>query len=380
MTTLLRGGNKVCHLTSVHAPFDIRIFHKEGKSLAAAGYRTSIIVPHCQSECLNGIHIMALPVPRTRRERIIRVPWQMYRWALREGACIYHFHDPELIPIGILLKLHSKKVVYDVHEDLPRDVMDKDWIVPALRKLVAVGAKFAEAIAASLFDGIVAASPSIAKRFPRKKTVVVQNFPRLDRLCDPNALRYAERSPTCVYLGGISPLRGAREMVKAIWFLPEGLGVRLVLAGSIDPPELENELRNLPSGKQVEFQGMLQQDGVKRLLKHSTIGLVLYHPIANHTESQPNKLFEYMSAGLPVIASDFPLWRKIVGEAGCGLLVDPENPQAIAQGIQWLVEHPQEAEEMGQRGAAAVQTTYNWAKEEEKLLDLYRRLANGANP
>jgi glycosyltransferase involved in cell wall biosynthesis len=380
MTTLRRTGNKVCHLTSVHAPFDIRIFHKEGKSLAAAGYRTSIIAPHCQSECLNGIHIMALPVPRTRRERIIRVPWQIYRWALREGACIYHFHDPELIPIGILLKLHRKKIIYDVHEDLPRDVLYKDWILPVLRKLIAIGAKFVEAIAASLFDGIVAASPSIAKRFPRKKTVVIQNFPRLDSLSDPGALRYAERSPTCVYLGDISYLRGAREMVQAFWLLPESLGALLTLAGRIEPPKFEPELRDLPGWQRVVALGWLSRSEISKLLGRSRIGLVLLHPTTTFIDSLPIKMFEYMCAGLPVIASNFPLWRKIVGAAGCGLLVDPENPEAIAQAIQWLLEHPQEAEEMGQRGAEAVRTTYNWDREEEKLLDLYRRLANGVNP
>lgn len=169
-------------------------------------------------------------------------------------------------------------------------------------------------------------------------------------------------------------------MVQAFWLLPESLGARLMLAGRIEPPKFEPELKSLPGWQRVVALGWLSRSEISKLLGRSRIGLVLLHPTTTFIDSLPIKMFEYMCAGLPVIASNFPLWRKIVGAAGCGLLVEPENPEAIAQAIQWLLEHPQEAKEMGQRGAEAVRTTYNWDREEEKLLDLYRRLANGVNP
>ena len=149
------------------------------------------------------------------------------------------------------------------------------------------------------------------------------------------------------------------------------------MAGEFDPPDLEAELRALPGWSQVEYRGWQPRAKIDTLLSESTLGLVLFHPFQNYIEAQPNKLFEYMSAGIPVIASDFPAWRELISTVGCGILVDPLDTQAIADAIQWIFDHAQEAEEMGSRGAAAVRSKYNWHNEEHKLLELYARLING---
>jgi glycosyltransferase involved in cell wall biosynthesis len=371
---------KLCILSSVHSPFDVRIFHKEAKSLAEAGYQVTIVAPYSGSVRSNDIEVKALPPPHSRGERMVRTAWKIYRAARQTGASVYHFHDPELIPVGTLLKLQGGRIVYDVHEDVPQDILDKAWIPLGMRKLASKAAGLLEAFGALVFDEIVAATPGIAQRFPKEKTSLVQNFPRLEALAELGALPYSERQSICVYVGGITSQRCVREMIHAISLLPQSLGARLRLAGAFGPPELEREVKRMAGWDRVEFLGWLSRESVGPLLHSSRVGIVLFKPLPGYTEAQPNKLFEYMAAGLPVIASDFPLWREIVGGAGCGLLVDPENPQAIAQAIRWLLEHPQEAEEMGQRGAEAVRATYNWDKEEEKLLDLYRRLANGVNP
>jgi glycosyltransferase involved in cell wall biosynthesis len=106
------------------------------------------------------------------------------------------------------------------------------------------------------------------------------------------------------------------------------------------------------------------------------MGLVLFHPAPNYMDAQPHKLFDYMAAGIPIIASDFPLWREIIGAAGCGIVVDPLKPQEIAKAMQWLWEHPVEAKKMGLRGREAATSRYNWDHEGQKLVSLYARLAH----
>lgn len=365
---------RIVHFTSVHPPYDTRIFHKECKTLAKFDYTVTLICCGNCDEVVHGLKIHSVQKPKSRKERILLTVWQIYRIALEENASIYHFHDPELIPVGLLLKLQGKQVIYDVHEDVPKQILSKDWISRPLRRLVAGAARVAETLASWGFDGIVAATPAIAKRFLPHKTVVVQNFPILNELITPDPIPYQNRPAKIIYVGGITAIRGVREMVQAMKLLPESLNARLVLVGKFSPPSLEAEVRGLFGWERVEFVGWQDRASVARLLGEARAGLVVLHPRPNYLDAWPVKLFEYMSAGLPVIASDFPLWREIVDGVGCGLLVNPLDPRAIAEAIQYLLTHPKEAEEMGRRGQKAVQERYNWDIEKEKLLSLYRKL------
>jgi glycosyltransferase involved in cell wall biosynthesis len=365
---------KVVHLTSVHPPFDIRIFHKECKTLAEDGYEVIIVAPSEQDGVFDRIRIRAVPKAQKRWQRMTRTVWQVYQVALAEDAQIYHFHDPELIPVGILLKLHGKLAVYDVHEDLPRQILSKDWIPRGLRSLVAKIAEIVETISAWIFDGIIAATPSIAERFPAQKTLAVHNFPIFGELEAQEPILYDKRPPLVVYIGGIEAIRGIKETIQSITMIPKSLETRLVLAGALYPAELINELKQLSGWKFVDFVGWLSRQEIARLLSQARIGVVLLHPRPNFLESYPIKLFEYMSASIPVVASDFPLWRKIIEGAGCGLLVNPLDPKAIANAIQWLLEHPQEAEIMGRRGLEAIRMKYNWTPEAQNLKIFYQKL------
>jgi hypothetical protein len=279
----------------------------------------------------------------------------------------------------MLLKLLGKRVVYDVHEDVPADILDKSWIAPSLRWPIARAAAWTGTLAACRFDAIVAATPRIADSFPNIKTLTVQNFPQVDVQLDVATTPYGDREPLISYVGGISELRGAWEMIEAMSLLSESVPARLQLAGFFDPPESQQKLASKPGWERVDFLGWLSPAEVRELLGRSCLGVVVFHPIENHIMSQPNKLFEYMSAGLPVVASDFPLWRSIIQEARCGILVDPRNPTAIAEAIRWLLVRPAEAESMGLRGREAVRRIYNWENEEQKLVDLYAQLMSG-NP
>lgn len=365
----------IAHLTSVHVPFDIRIFHKECKTLAAAGYDVVLIAPHQELPAtaeVDGVRLRPVPRARGRRERMTRTVLQVYRAALRENADLYHFHDPEMMPVGFMLKLRGKKVIYDVHEDMPRQILTRHWIPRAMRGPTARVVAAIEAAGALIWDGIVAVTPTIAKRFPERKRVLVQNFPMPAELDRTEPVPYRERQPLVVYAGRIEGVRGAREMVAAMGALPDHVDARLALAGVFEPASLEDELRDASGWDRVDALGWLTRPEIADLLGRARIGLVLLHPVDNYIEAQPNKLFEYMAAGIPVVASDFPSWRAIVEGAGCGLLVDPLDPDGIARAIEWLLSHPTEAAAMGQRGREAVHRRYTWDAEGARLVDFYR--------
>ena len=365
---------RVAHLTSVHPPFDIRVFHKECVALSQAGYETVLIVPHGRNESVKGVRICAIPQPSNRRTRAFCTTWQVFISAVRERAAIYHFHDPELIPAGLLLKMLGKRVVYDAHENVSQDILTKDYIPPLFRKWLALGAGFLERFSSSFFDGIVAATPTIARRFSPSKTVTVQNFPVLDDVSTICRHPYSQRPFLAAYIGDTTLIRGIREMVCALELLPNNIDAKLALAAKFHPPELEEEVKQMPGWDRVDFVGWLPQSEVATLLAQARMGLVLFHPVPNYIDAQPHKLFDYMSAGLPIIASNFPLWREMIEGVGCGIVVDPLNPHEIADAMQWLWEHPIEAEEMGLRGQEAAISRFNWNNESVKLLDLYQGL------
>lgn len=370
---------RIVHFTSVHTPFDIRIFQKECRSLAAAGHEVSFVVPHVRDETAEGVRIKAIPKSHGRLSRMTKTAWKAFREAEKLKAEIYHFHDSELIPLALLLRLEGKKVVYDIHEDVPRDILSKDYLPQHLRQPIAWAVERIENFSCSLFSGLVAATPFIAERFERlnSRTIVIHNYPRLPELAPRAGVTWQQRSPAVAYVGGILPDRGIRELVSAMSLVPRELNATLKLAGEFFPATFKDELSQLKGWNEVEAVGLLDRSHVAELLEDVRAGIVTFLPELNHVCAMPHKLFEYMSAGIPIIASNFPLWKQIVQDIGCGLLVDPSDPKSLADAIAFVLTHPAEAEAMGRRGREAVESHYNWEREQVKLLHFYSHLLEG---
>lgn len=365
---------RIVHLTTVHPAYDVRIFQKQCTSLCQAGYVVTLIVAADTDGRATAVNLRSLPKPRGRLQRMTRTAWQLFREALRVRGDLYHFHDSELIPVGFLLKLLGKRVIYDVHEELPQDLLDKEWLPRPLRALLAGVAYVVEGMAGVVFDGIIASRPALLGRFPCHKTALVNNFPQLGELSQPGARPFRDRPPLCAYVGGMSRERGLIELVTALGHLPADLKLEVHIAGTIDPPELVAEARQLPGWSRVKLLGWQSRRQIAELLNQARFGVVTFLPIANHLRSYPTKLFEYMSAGLPTLASDLPLWREIIERAGVGRLADPNNPVEFAQALAWMVQHPDECESMGRRGATLVVEKYNWEVECRDMVRLYRQI------
>lgn len=364
---------RVCHMTSVHRQEDERIFHKECVSLAKAGYET-YLVQRGESYEKEGVHIVGFGgVTGGRLKRMTQVAHQAYEVALSLDADIYHFHDPELLPYGPKLKKKGKRVIFDSHEDVVGTIQQREWIPAFLRQFVAWGyARLERAICRQL-DAVISATPHVAKHFNSINpcSILVTNYPILSL----NIQTPTFQSKTLIFAGGILPQWNHHVIIKALELLPD---CEYLLYGWGDDSYLK-ELQSLPGWKQVRYFGHVSHKRVLNLLAEGYVGLSLLSYIPNsdgkNGTMSNTKIFEEMMAGLPVVCTDFVLWREFVERWHCGICIPPEDPETLAATIQYLIDHPEEARQMGENARKAVEKEFNWRSEEKKLLQLYEELA-----
>lgn len=362
----------VCHMTSAHPADDIRIFHKQCVSLAEHGYDVHLVAAGALTLDTKGVTHHAIPIlpGEGRLRRMVFRSWRAYRLATRTNADLFHFHDPELLPYGLLLKWQGKVVIYDAHEDLPRDVMTKRWIPLLLRKPISWTIEIVENFIARRLDRVVAATPFIAQRFQSigANSIDVKNYPKLTEFTE-RALEH-DAPPAVCYVGVISQERGIVEMIQAI----EALDIRLILAGRFTNRTTEDLARALPGWKKVDYRGIVSREEIGKIFAESVVGLCMLHPTRAFCDSLPIKLFEYMAAGLPVLSSNFPLWETIIESAECGVCIDPKDVSAIVRGLTLLIQSSSRRKMMGKLGREAAQKSYSWEAEAMRLTNVYHQV------
>ncbi len=366
----------VCIVTTVHSPLDPRIFAKQAKTLAEAGYAVSLLAPHERDEEHEGVEIKGLPRPRSRLARVTGLSWQVFRQAWRRRSDIYHFHDPELIPTMLLLgALRRRPIIYDVHEDYVTSVMGKSYLPSVLRRPLAGAVALLERMASRRFT-VILAERYYAERFPQGTPVL--NYPRPEAVLAPAVPSpVLPLVPRVLYTGNVTEDRGALIHAR-LPHLMEGLHVYMV---GRCPPGLATRLRSVTSPQEDK----LHLEGVGEYIPHDRIqayyaaggwsaGLALFPPSTHYQRKELTKLFEYMAAGVPVVASAFPVWREIVEGNDCGVTVDPLDPAEIRRALEYIVNRPDEARRMGENGRRAVEHKYRWDTEGARLLAVYRGL------
>ena len=370
---------RICHVTTVHTPFDTRIFHRECMSLLRAGYEVHLVGRHERDEMIDGVHIHGLPTPPNRLARMLMWPWLACRKALSLHPVLVHFHDPELLPCGQMLRLGGMRVIFDVHENVAADLRWKPYLPRSLRLPMALAYQAIEAVV-SVGMPTLHVLEEIARRY-RQPRAVARNLPRANQ-APARAARPASQQPRLIYLGVISTDRGAMTMIELAHILTgRGVDFELRLVGDIREPRLQQKINHAIAAAglsdRVILTGPLPYEQASQQLAAADLGLCLLHPTPNYVNSLPTKVLEYMRAGLPVVASDFGRWREYVTSTGAGIQVNVAAVEQIADAVQALLGQRQRMHEMSRRGVAAVRSRYCWEKEQESLLAFYRRLLDG---
>ena len=364
---------KITHLTSAHPRYDTRIFVKECCSLAKVShYHVSLVVADGKGdEHINGVDIIDIGVPSGGRiSRMTTTTKKVFLKAKELNSTLYHLHDPELIPVGIKLKKLGKKVIFDIHEDVPKQILAKPYLNTFTKQIISTLYASYEKRASRRFDALVTPTPTINRRFKQinPRSVEVANYPIIEELS--NTTLWQERENRLCHIGSLAESRGVIEIVDALAYshLP------LDLCGNFRPQSLQDKAQASEGWSYVDFHGFISRDEVNTILKQVKIGLVTLHPTPSYLEAIPVKMFEYMAAGVAVIASDFPIYRELLQGYECALFVDPLDPKAIADASKQLMQDQSKMEQMGKIGKTAVMQKFNWAQEEQKLYELYREL------
>ncbi len=364
---------KITHLTSVHIRYDTRIFIKMCSSLAKIdNFTVNIVVADgLGHEVKNAVNFYDVGNLNGRLNRMFKTTKKVFLKAKELDSDLYHIHDPELIPVGLKLKKLGYKVIFDSHEDVPKQILSKPYANKYFLKFISKLFQMYENYASPKFDYIIAATPYINDKFLKlnQNSIDINNFPILAELLSDT--KWDNKLNEVCYVGGIAEIRGIKEVIKSLEY---STGVKLNLVGVSKEALVEKEFKRYQGWSKVNEFGFLNRKDVSKIMSKSKAGIVTFHPLPNHIDSQPNKMFEYMSASLPLIVSNFPFWKEIVEKYNCGICVDPLDPAQIAKAMQYIIDNPIEAEKMGKNGKNAVLEKYNWRIEEEKLLKIYRSL------
>ena len=366
---------RVCHMSSVHPSDSTRIFHKECVSLAGNGYDTYFVA--CgESREDKGVHVVGTgPRSKGRLGRMLRDSRRVYKAALALNADVYHFHDPELLPYGVKLVRKGYKVIWDSHENYMDLMAHKSYLPAPVRKVAASLFRSYYKRVLPRFSAVIVASVGSRDLLQKvvKKAVIITNYPIVDEKA-AEAAKPDYTSGKVVFAGVISPQWSHKETIQALDACP---GVKYVLLGKGEGAFFES-LQELPGWANVDFRGRVPFTEVPGILRECAAGMAVLKPSYNTHGSLGTigvtKLFEEMAAGLPVICTDFTLWREIIDKYHCGILCDPSDPASIAEAIRTVTNDPALAECMGNAGKQAVLQEYNWKTQEKELLRLYEEV------
>ncbi|MGE4285567.1 MAG: glycosyltransferase [Phycisphaerae bacterium] len=365
----------VCQLTTRHAVTDNRILNLMAETLSDAGYISSVAGPHnCNTE-LNGVQVVACPSTSSLKGKLLRVtaPCRLLCYALADRDCsVYAIHDPDMIKIGVLLKLMGKHIVYDIHDDYEATV--KTIMYKFGKPLAYIASKlwwFYEKSLTKYFDGVTVADRHLEQKFKWKSPVVLSNSPPLNFTGVADTSH--ENTFNMIFVGGVTNYRGVPKIVEALRLLPQP-DIRFIVIGNCCDKSILDLMR---SDDRVDYLGRVPWLELHKYYEKSHLGVAPYQPIPSFlycTGENAVKIQEYMAAGIAVITSNFPGLNKFVADTEIGLTVKPDDPEDIAEKIEQLYYDRVLLKKLGANGRKAFEECYNWDLHKHKLIQLYDRI------
>ena len=378
----------ICILCSMHPPHDNRVFDKVAVTLADAGYQVTLIAPSAVSlpESSHGVRLRRIGrrgahIARNRSAmrsvlallRRFGTLVRLFLVGYRQRADVYHCNEPDSWLVGLTLKaVLGCRVVFDIHELYPTRLSEVVSL-PFRRPLYILARKIFDIL--SLFtDEILLVHDGLVNEYRdlRCPMVTVANYPVLSPRQFTRGMRSA--GTYCIaFLGRLSADRGAMEILAAVSEVSITTDCRLLVIGQVvdNPGEFWNAVHEFGLMDRVEVTGWLEEGVARERLVEANVGIIALHETGNWKASLPRKLFDYMAHGLPVIAPDFPHIREVVQDVRCGILVEPGQWRPLKEAVLQLVNDPEVAQSMGERGRQSVLCKYNWQREADKLLDVY---------
>ena len=371
---------RVCIVAPVHAWDNVRVFHKQAVTLAAAGYQVVLLAQAQGPLTVQGVQIKPVWAPRTPRLlRFLCLPFVLVQ-TLLQRADVHHLHNPDTLPLCIALKAIGRRVIYDTHEDFSRRIAIREWVPRPVRSVVARAVAGSERLVARIADRTLATQAGVAARLGAK-TVLICNPPRTDTALLKRVRAKAEKLPRlpdadlyAIYVGLASEGRGLFDMIDATELVNREYRLRLRIIGPAVPGQIERA-RKRPGWRYVDYLDTVPQEVAFAYIAASDVGLAVLHDLADVSQADPNKLYEYMAFGKPFIASAFPEWQARLGGIDAGWFVAPGNVEQTAAALKACMDS-QARSRKGEAGAAFVRT-YNWETESRKLIDIYRSVLSG---
>lgn len=361
----------VCHITSVHTPYDVRIFHKQCKTLSSAGYNVFLVATGNEVDVEHeGVKLLFVHPPKNRVIRVFLTSFLVVRRALKVKPDVIQMHDPELLPYALVLSLMGKKVIFDFHEDVEMKLHEREWLPKPFRTIAALVFRFMAWAGGQLFSAKLTATPTIAEHHTGKRVEVIANYPvSILSQGELSENIYNVENHGLIYTGGWTENRGVRQLVEAMEFVVE-TNVMLTVIGQKKQEEYDVASQLLGYKRVVDLGRVPYETSIAHM-RSAAIGLVCSQYGHGYDKALPNKLFEYMALGLPVIASDFPLWKELLEKENCVIFVNPAKPEEIAKAIDLLVTNPNRRKIMGESGRRAIRERFSWELEGERLIGIY---------